>query len=125
MIPFHCLAVQRPDREHLADVGSRVAIKGSANMTHSCFTVETVQIHDVAIAVGLREHLMDLVIVEGHRRHTLLRGLRHTYPTEGRVDAEMPATGALVTHGGDRISLSIEDTSRSRGRRAPQHRRHR
>lgn len=67
-------------------------------MPHSYFTVETVLIDDVSIAVDLREHLMDAVVVEARRRKTLLRGFGHTYPTEGRVDAEMPTAGALVTH---------------------------
>jgi hypothetical protein len=47
VVPFHCLAVQRPDREHLADVDGCVAIEGSANMPHPYFTVETVLIDDV------------------------------------------------------------------------------
>ena len=37
-------------------------------MPHPHFTVETVLIDDVPIAVGLREHLMDVVVVEGRRR---------------------------------------------------------
>src|SRR5262249_28416626 len=122
MVAFHRLAATRSDRKHLAGVDGRVAIEGSSSVPHANLGVEAILVDDVALAGGVCEHLMDVVVVvEGVQ--TTRSDLGHLYPAHARLDGEMTTTGALVTHRGERVSLPIDDTRFSRGYRDRQEQR--